>query len=721
MLAALNSKDKLAPKHAINLMEPVLSVSGPVPANAGWFTQARLGMFVHYGLYSLHGCGEWHMYYEKVPAEEYNLLANDFRAENFDAQELVGLAKRAGAGYVVLGARHHEGFCLWDTQTTDFNSVKTAAKRDLIGEYVEACRGAGLRVGIYYSIMSWQWPAIFTGPVADPEGWNGMVEETHEQIAELLGNYGQIDVLWYDGCVVPGLGDAELRSKYWRSRELNAMARRLQPNILINDRSASPEDITTPEQHLTPPPPGRLWECCQTIGDYWGWHSEDRNLKSSKELVEQLIFCARNGGNLLINVGPGGDGAVPEEQAVRMEAVGRWMKANGEAIRGSERTPFTEAEHVLGQATLHGRMLYFHLAQWPEGVARIAGVDVPIESARLLSSGEEFAVEQKADGTATIVGLCGRDPVEGVEVLALKLARPLARKAPPCLLIAQDSGRHDPAEAPVCVLEERGMERNQKLTFAAPTAGRYRLELNLVAEAATPLVARLDGKLRGETLEAECGNYPNTVRMEGLVLGEGMHVLDMHGENALLSLRQWRLQPLWKTVGVKYWRTVGPFPTEFHPQGSLDQVRDALQKAFPPEGAFDCGSRYIGVDDLPVRWQTQAAEKASVSLAQLCGGELSGVCYARTTLISPEARDLDILLGCDWWANLFVNGKLVCSQRDPAEVAKDGAWFNGWKPTPARVQLKQGENVLLVKCHPGSIDNWFTFFLNDSGDLVMKP
>ncbi len=200
--------------------------------------------------------------------EKYNLLAEQFTADKFDAEALAALAKRAGAGYIVFGARHHDGFCLWDTRTTKFDSVHAPASRDLVREYVEAARRAGLRVGLYYSIMSWQFDAIHRGPHEDPKGWEAMVAETHEQVRELMTHYGQIDLLWYDGCVVPGCSEDGIRAKWWRCAGLNAMVRRLQPKILINDRSALAEDFSTPEQELNPPTPGRTWEMCQTIGNF---------------------------------------------------------------------------------------------------------------------------------------------------------------------------------------------------------------------------------------------------------------------------------------------------------------------------------------------------------------------------------------------------------------------------------------------------------------------
>ena len=708
------SANRPPPSSAVNLMEtPGRVTKKRAKAEAAWFTEARFGMFVHYGLYSILGREAWAMYFEKIPAVQYNRLAQQFRADKFDAEALAQLAKRAGAKYMVFVARHHDGFCLWNTQTTAFNSVQAPAGRDLVREYVEACRRADLKVGIYYSVMSWQWPAIFSGPETDPEGWRAMVAETHEQVRELMSAYGKIDYLWYDGCVVPGLGDESIRAKLWRSRELNRMVRRLQPEILINDRAGLPEDVTTPEQNLTPAPRGRLWECCQTIGDFWGWNPEDRNLKSVTDLINQLIFCARYGGNFLLNVGLRGSGSVPDEQLERMEAIGRWMSVNGQAIRGSQRTAYTEANHILGAATCHDRTLYFHVSEWPQFPAVVAGIRSKIRSVRLLGSERDLGFEQKADGTAILHGFPDPAPLSAPQVVVLALTRAPAKKSPPSLLLERDTGRHDPAESAVNPISEWQMAERQSLAFDVPATGRYHLELGIVAEKATPIVAMLDDTLIENRLSVECGQYPLAVRMGSLMLGEGRHELKLHANKCMFGLYLWRLQPVWKPIGPKYWSTSGPFPTQFEPEGDLDLLRDTLKTVFPPEKEFDDDLLDAAVNGPEVQWQSHTQPGENVNLGLLCGGKRPGVCYARMVVESSCECDADVLLGCDWWANLYVNGRLTKSGRDPEQFKKDGAWFNGWKPIPARISLRRGRNVILVKCHPGSVDNWFSFYLND--------
>jgi len=260
-----------------------------------WFDDARLGLFIHWGLYSIPARGEWLLFKERVPREEYNALAAQFRPPtSFSPEEWVVLAKEAGAKYAVFTTRHHDGFSLYDSAVNPFNSARTAAGRDFVAEYVAACRKHGLRVGLYYSIMNWQHDAIHTGPVVDPAGWAAMVGETHAQLRELLSRYGKIDLLWYDGDHVPGGGD---HAACWRSAELNAMARSLQPDILINDRSHLPEDFDTPEQEISIPPAGRRWEACMTLNDHWGYVAGDERFKSPEMLWGCLLRCARFGGD----------------------------------------------------------------------------------------------------------------------------------------------------------------------------------------------------------------------------------------------------------------------------------------------------------------------------------------------------------------------------------------------------------------------------------------
>jgi len=376
-----------------------------------WWTEARFGMFIHWGLYAIPARGEWVMYCERIPKAEYACLAERFRPRRFNADEWVALAQEAGMRYLVLTTRHHDGFCLWDSQVSDFTTVKSAAQRDFIAEYVAACRKAGMRIGFYYSLLDWRWPAYWEGPEKDPEGWAEFREYVHAQVRELMTQYGKIDILWYDGAWPHSAED-------WQSEGLNAMVRRLQPDIIINNRSRVPEDFETPEQHIRPA--DRPWESCMTIDDlWWGYHPGDPNLKSPRQLVRNLVKCVAGNGNFLLNVGPKADGTIPAPQARRLRAVGEWLRRNGESIYGAGPAPFGQAH--LGQVTAKGNTVYVHVMFWPGREMCVAGIKNRVQRACMLATGEELPFEQQQD-RLFVRGLPPRapDPIDTVVALELE-------------------------------------------------------------------------------------------------------------------------------------------------------------------------------------------------------------------------------------------------------------------------------------------------------------
>jgi alpha-L-fucosidase len=376
-------------------------------------------MFVHWGLYAILARGEWVMYQERIPPDEYALLAQQFSPDDFNADAWVALAERAGMKYMVLTTRHHDGFCLFDSKVSDYTSVKAAAKRDLVAEYVTACRRAGMKIGFYYSLLDWRWPVYFTGPRKDPQGWAKLVKQVHEQVRELCTQYGKIDVMWYDG---GGAYDADA----WQSRKLNAMVRRLQPHIIINNRSGLPEDFDTPEQHVTASQPGRAWESCMIIGEYsgWGYIRHNRNLRSVTQLIQHLAFAASGGGNYLLNVAPKPDGTIQREFVTRLERIGDWLKVNGESIYGTRRCPFGAAS--IGVTTCRGNTAYVHVFRWPGETACVAGVRNRVKAARVLATERKAHVEQHGD-RLFIRGLPANPPDPHDTVISLELVgRPRA-------------------------------------------------------------------------------------------------------------------------------------------------------------------------------------------------------------------------------------------------------------------------------------------------------
>jgi len=360
---------------------------GTIPERIRWWQDARFGMFIHWGLFSVHGMGVWHEFLAHVRKAEHAKLADEFNPRHYRPREWVAVAQDAGMRYMVLTTRNHDGYCAFDSKTTDFTSVRSAAQRDLVAEYAEACHAMGVRMGFYYSLLDWRFPGSTRDSIRGPdEMYAAMVEQAHEQVRELMSNYGTVDILWYDG-MKPW--DPVL----WRSAELNGMARRLQPGIIINNRAGLPEDFGTPEQTITPE--SRPWEACYTTNGMWGYCPADTTWKTPREILGLLITCVSQGGNLILNVGPDRDGLFPREAVERLRVVGAWMKANGRAIYGATASPYYGRE--VGWSTQRGCTVYVLAARWhgPETVIGWCGNRVL--AARLLATGEEVWFEQEGD------------------------------------------------------------------------------------------------------------------------------------------------------------------------------------------------------------------------------------------------------------------------------------------------------------------------------------
>lgn len=374
-----------------------------------WWRDAKYGMFVHWGLYSRLGRGEWAMNRENIPTDDYEKLAADFNPRHCDIRSWARLARQAGMKYMVMGSKHHEGFCLWDSQLTDYKATNTPAGRDFIAEYVEACRAEGLKPGLYFSLMDWHHPDGDDRGAADPEARERFIAYVHGQVRELCSNYGEIAVLWYD---VPWPYDAE----HWRSVELNAMVRALQPDILINNRSWTDEDFGTPEQHVKAEAVGRDWEACLTLNENWGFHRGDHQWKTPPQIVNALADCAKGGGNLLLNIGPDGDGVVPAESCRILKEVGGWLERNGECIFGTERADVGWGN--FGKMTVKGNTLYLIVTNWVGSTLTLGRLSCRPLAARLVASGTrvEFETlphgirllgmpENPPDGPATVIAI----------------------------------------------------------------------------------------------------------------------------------------------------------------------------------------------------------------------------------------------------------------------------------------------------------------------------
>jgi len=425
-----------------------------------WFRDARFGLFVHWGIYAAHGRGEQVLCRDLMPLEDYEPWADEFRPAAGWADALAAAAVDAGARYVVLTARHHDGYCLFDTATHDFNAARTGPGRDLIAEYVDAARRAGLKVGLYYSLLNWRWHAYWD-PANYAAEFPAMVDEIHTQIRELMSHYGDLDVLWYDGALVPGdvahgmWGGKPIRqhpADFFRTTELNAMVRKLQPHILINNRAGLSEDFGTPEQRVggEEHDADRAWETCMTLNYAPGWGYLRHSLanKSAAEVLFNLIDAVRLGGNFLFNVGPRADGTIDHREADVLRRIGAWLKTHGEAVYGTRPEAIYDLSRgrVQGPAfhygmwTCKGRTAYLTLFYYPGEDLVIAKVQPGIRSATLLTTGEPLEVKPLSNRRTLITGLPADPPDPLAPVVKVEF------DGPPAAFITKDAKWLDAAE-----------------------------------------------------------------------------------------------------------------------------------------------------------------------------------------------------------------------------------------------------------------------------------
>jgi alpha-L-fucosidase len=393
---------------------------------ARWYREAAFGLFVHWGLYAVPArarpgtLSEWVMDNEKIPVPEYERFAEGFTARNFNPDAWVALAKETGARYLVLTAKHHDGFCLWDTRLTGYSAARfAAAKRDLLGELAAACERGGIKFCAYYSMLDWHHPDF----AAD---FPKYVDAMHAQIRELLANY-PVWGMWFDG-------EWTHPKDAWRGDAIVAMIRALRPLAFVNDRlgretrgTIAGVDFYTKEQEIPAEALRRAgrpvaWETCQTFGYSWGYNESPDPLKSGERIVEQLVDVVSKGGNFLLNVGPRPDGTIPEPFVERMKVIGAWMKVNGEAIYGAGRGPFG-GPLPAGRVTAKGNRLYVFLEELPPDGIVLRGLANRVVKAWALDGGEPLAVSAR-DG-APVVGAPKRlsDPAT-FTVVAVELDGP---------------------------------------------------------------------------------------------------------------------------------------------------------------------------------------------------------------------------------------------------------------------------------------------------------
>ncbi len=375
-----------------------------------WWREARFGLFIHWGPVSLKGTEiGWSRGGERrgrkgtgeIPAEVYDKLYQDFNPVAFDAEAWVRLGLDAGAKYLVFTAKHHDGFCMFDSRQTDYTIMNSPFGRDVARELAEACHKFGMRLGFYYSQPDWHHPHYQT------RAHSKYIEYLHAQVRELLTNYGRVDILWFDG-----LGGS---AHDWDAYRLFEMVRELQPHILINNRAGLPGDYDTPEQRVGRFGRERPWESCITLCRQWAWKPNDE-MKPLEECVGTLVRCAGGDGNLLLNVGPMPNGEIEPRQAKRLRQVGAWLKEHGETIYGTRGGPYAPGR--WGAATSRGSKAYLHVLDWPGEQLALTAPPLAIEKAALWD-GTPLDIGRNGDRIVIDAPGDGRDGIDTIVTLTL--------------------------------------------------------------------------------------------------------------------------------------------------------------------------------------------------------------------------------------------------------------------------------------------------------------
>ncbi len=418
------------------------------PERMDWWREARFGLFIHWGLYSV-PAGEWNGrtdYAEwirdqaQIPLDQYNGFVSQFNPEKFNADEWVTMAKNAGMKYIVITSKHHDGFCLFDSKETDFDVMSTPFKRDILKELSVACAKQGMTLCFYHSIMDWHNPNYLprrkweTDRPVEGANMDRYVTYMKNQLKELLTNYGKIGVIWFDG-------EWEDTWTHERGKDMYNYLRKLSPDLIINNRvdkgrsgmaglnkdSTFYGDFGTPEQEIPLTGlPGVDWESCMTINNNWGYNKNDQNWKSSEDLVRKLIDIASKGGNFLLNVGPTSEGLFPAPSIERLKAMGEWMKENGEAIYETQASPFAKLD--WGRCTQkvkdENTVLYLHVFDWPKDDKLVVpGLQNKVINAYALNDKKkaELTVEKNGDKTIAVnVNNVGQSKYATVIVLEIK-------------------------------------------------------------------------------------------------------------------------------------------------------------------------------------------------------------------------------------------------------------------------------------------------------------
>jgi len=415
-----------------------------------WYREAKFGMFIHWGPYSLASVEASWPIMEPGPnpaisEAEYRALFKRFNPVKFDPQAWIRLAKAAGQRYMVFTSKHHDGFCMFDSALTDYKITNTPYGRDIVAQLAAACREERMTLGFYYSPPDMTHPGFRDTSKLAKENWKGEPQRREwptyldymaGQLRELLTKYGPVAVIWFDG-----LNNQE---KYDGIR-FHQLIHQLQPATLINNRIGLPGDFETPEQFIPKTIPTKssrprmagseppqttgstagvpadpedfaLWETCMTINDTWAYNKNDRNFKSSTQLIRSLVEVASKGGNLLLNVGPTPEGTIQPEFEERLRAIGDWLRVNGESIYGTTYGPLQDLS--FGRTTAKGKTIYLHVFEWPKGNVELSGLTPQVSEVRLLAGGKRLEFRQS--GGALSIKVPVQPPDAHVSVLAIK-------------------------------------------------------------------------------------------------------------------------------------------------------------------------------------------------------------------------------------------------------------------------------------------------------------
>ena len=395
------------------------------PGDNAWFIHDRFGMFIHWGLYSMPARHEWIKTREKISEEHYQKYFDYFDPDLYDAKEWAKQAKAAGMKYAVLTTKHHEGFCLFDTQYTDYKATNTKAGRDLVKEFVDAFRAEGIRIGFYYSLIDWHHPDfpidVLHPRRCEPDAaernktrdMSKYAEYMRNQVTELLTNYGKIDILWFDfsydgnnkfGDITDPAINVGKRSKDWEAEKLIAHARSLQPDIIIDNRADIEQDLWTPEQIEVKSWPthkqtGELvpWEACHTFSGSWGYYRDETTWKSPEILIKLLVDCVAQGGNLIMNVGPTSRGYFDKRAVNALSVYAEWMKYNSRSIYGCTKAEpeFKAPDGMRFTQSEDGKRLYVHLFNYPYRYMLLEGLGSKVKYAQFLHDGSELLMNEK--------------------------------------------------------------------------------------------------------------------------------------------------------------------------------------------------------------------------------------------------------------------------------------------------------------------------------------